>query len=1096
VETLKLYWLGAPRVELAGQIVKLETRKAAALLCFLSLTPGNCQREILATMFWPEGSQQKALANLRRTLSSLNSSLPGWIEANRDTLDLKRNGKLWVDVEDFHKSLTDLHQHTHPEKEACDGCVHILEKAIEMVRGDFLEGLNLTDAPDFDEWQFFQRDELRQKYAVVLQQLSTTFAQRSQWEQAITCTRRWVALDRLHEPAQRALIDLYIRSGQRVAALRQYEELTRLLRNELGQEPEEETQRLYEQGRGQEEARHMDEAPQSSLSFPLLKTKLYIPAPPASKVIRAHLLDRLSKIEEKTLTIISAPAGFGKTTLLAEWIAQTDLPVAWLSLDNGDNDPYRFLSYLIAALESIQEDVGVEAKQLMRSQQILQPHIILASLINHLGKVTEPYVFVLDDYQFISEHAVHETMSYFLDHIPTNMHIVIATRADPPLQLGRLRAHDQMLELRTRELRFTPEEATEFLNDVMRLGLSVEDIEALETRTEGWVVGLKMAALSLKEHENVSAFIQAFSGSHRYVLDYLLEEVLRQRPAHVQTFLLGTSILEKLSSPLCSALMSENWRQFGESSQATLEYLERNNLFLIPLDDHKHWYRYHHLFADLLRTRLQSSLAEQEVAQLHIRASDWYSQNGSVLDAIHHAAIASNDEMVEHLIEQHYIEMVSRGEMFEMHFWTGKLKKELVHRRPLLCIYGAYSHAWFGELVEADILLEKAEEQILLSKSLEPEAHAMQGLLAYVKSRVTAMRGNIPQAIEICLAARKNIPANSLAPQLQFDTRVTLGYEYFLMGDYSNACQVLNDTIRSGITEGAVIHTVAASCILARLYAVQGLLLKSYGTYQIAMQQISDANEEHRDARALVDVGIADVLYEWNDLDAALLHVNRGLNLMPWWGKVDDFVLAYLTLVRICLAQANTNSAIEAIEKAIEFTQTNGVFSEARHAVELAQVKLWLAKGDLQSANHWAESLQNRFSSNIPIKFENEMALIAWARVQIAQNKLYEAIDLLSSLEEVARSGMRKGRLIEILLLKALALQAMEDTTQANVAIMESLTLAEPEGYMRIFLDEGEPMLKLLSHLSQSNLLNESSTYREFVNRLLGTFDLKKKIIA
>jgi len=1092
VESLKLYWLGVPRVELKGQIVKLETRKAAALLCYLSMTPGNCQREILATMFWPEGSQQKALANLRRTLSSLKSSLPGWIEANRDTLVLKRNGKLWIDVEAFDQSLSGLRQHTHSE-EACDGCLYILEKTIEIVRGEFLEGLNLTDAPDFDEWQFFQRDELHRKLADVLQQLSSIYANRAQWKQAITCTRRWITLDRLHEPAQRALIDLYIRSGQRMAALRQYEEFTRLLKNELGQEPEDETQRLYEQARGQSETKHVDEASQSSLSNPLLKTKLYIPTPSASKVIRAHLLDRLHEIEKKNLTIISAPAGFGKTTLLAEWIAQTSLSVAWLSLDDGDNDPYRFLSYLIAAVESIQEGVGAEAGQLMLSQRMTTTHIILASLINDMGKVAEPYVLVLDDYQFISELSVHEIVAYLLDHIPTNVHIVIATRADPPLRLGRLRAHDQLLELRTQDLRFTHDEAAEFLNKVMNLELSLEDIEALETRTEGWVVGLKMAALSLNGHENASEFIRAFSGSHRFVLDYLVDEVLKRQPAHVQAFLLVTSILEKLNGPLCDALMDDEWKQEGKNSQAILEYLEHSNLFVIPLDDHKQWYRYHHLFADLLRSRLKNSRAAQEVAQIHIQVADWHGQNGSVIDAIHHAAMASNEEMVERLIEQHYIEMVSRGEMFEMRFWTGKLKKELVHHRPLLCIYGAYSHAWFGELGEADILLEIAEKKIQSSESIEPETHAMQGLLAYVKSRVTAMRGDLRQAIEICLTARENIPANNLAPQLLYDTRVTLGYEYFLIGDYSNAGQVLNETIRLGITDGAVIHAVAASGILARLYAIQGLLHKSYETYQIAAQLISETSEEHRDAQALVEVGIADVLYERNDLDAALLHVKRGLNLMSWWGKVDDFVLAYITLARIYLAQANTNDAIEAVEKAFEFTQTNGIFSEARIAIELVRVRLWLVQGDLQSASRWAESLQNRLNSNLPIEVENEMIHIAWARVQIVQNKLYEANDILSSVEEVARSGARKGRLIEILLLKALALQLMGDTIRASVSLMESLALAEPEGYMRIFLDEGEMMAKLLMQLSKTSL---STSNREYVERLLGAFDLKEKIMA
>jgi len=1066
-------------VELTGQIVKLETRKAAALLCYLSLSPGECQRELLATMLWPEGSQQKALANLRRTLSSLNASLPGWIEANRDTLALKRNGKLWVDVEVFQQFLIDLHNHTHPEKEPCDGCLHILEKTIEMVRGEFLEGLNLTDAPDFDEWQFFQRDGLRQRFSDVLERLSTARAARGQWEQAITCARRWVALDRLHEPAHRVLIDLYARSGQRTAALRQYEEITRLLMEELGQEPEEETRQLYEQVQGRVEAKQAVEVPEGSTSFPLLKTKLHIPVAPVSRVVRPHLLDLLNEVKRKALTIISAPAGFGKTTLLAEWIAQTSLPLAWLSLDNGDNDPYRFLSYLIASLESIQEGIGSEARQIMQAPQLVSPHIILASLINDLSKVARPYVQVLDDYQFITEHAVHEMLAYLLDHIPYNMHLIISTRADPPLQLGRLRAHELMLEIRITDLRFNVKETTEFLNAVMQLGLSVEDIGILETRTEGWVVGLKMAALSLRGHENASEFIRAFSGSHRYVLDYLVEEVLKRQAARIHTFLLYTSILEKLNGSLCDALMSQEWKQSGENSQVILEYLERSNLFLISLDDERIWFRYHHLFTDLLRARLQSSLGARGIAQLHIQAADWHGQNGSTPEAIHHASMASDDERVERFIEQNYMELVSRGEQAWLRSWTGQLSKKLVYRRPWLCIYEAYSHAWFGELDQADTFLDAAEKCIQ-SEIRVPDADAMMGHVNYIKSRVTAMRGDLVRAIELNLEAREFLPVSNLA--LQLDLGITLGYLYFLNGDDSHASQYLNETIRLGRSVGAILNTVAGYCILARLCTNQGQLHQSYELYHQAAQWIQETGEQHLGASSLIEIGIADVLCEYNKLETALTHAKRGVTLLPLWGKADDLVLAYITMARIELARTNRHGAIESLEKAQEITRTTGVFPEVTRAVELAQVKLWLAQGDLQAANCWAESQQERLKSGNPFRFENELAHIAQARVFIAQNQAAEAIGLLSHLEEIARSAGRMGRVIEILLLKALALQKIGDSEHALLALTECLTLAEPEGYMRVFLDEGEAMLNLLTLLGTSELTPQ---LKDYVNRLM-----------
>ncbi|HLO33458.1 MAG TPA: BTAD domain-containing putative transcriptional regulator, partial [Anaerolineales bacterium] len=704
MDALKLFWLGTPRVEVKGCPIKLETRKGVALLAYLSFSPRESPRELLATMFWPEGNQQKALASLRRTLSSLNSSLPGWIEANRETITLKRKSKLWVDVASFHKSLAQVQEHRHSAKELCGTCLSVLDKAAETYRGDFLEGLNLTDCPSFDEWQFFQRDGLRQEFADVLQRLSCGYAQQSGWDQAILYTRRWLALDRLHEPACRALIDLYARSGQRTAALHQYEELARLLNEQMHQQPELATRRLYEQIRGHEKAQPVKVPSGASPAFPLLKTKLYIPAAPAARVVRSQLVDRMSEIEQKELTLISAPAGFGKTTLLAEWITQTSLPVAWLSLDNGDNDPYRFLSYLIATLDSIEEGLGLEAQQIMGSPQRVPPHIILASLINDLGKVAEPYVLVLDDYQFITEHVVHETVAYLLDHIPANMHFVIATRADPPLQLGRLRAHGQILELRTQELRFNPAEATEFLNTVMRLGLSAEDIHSLEERTEGWVVGLKMAALSIQGRSDVSEFIQAFSGSHRYVLDYLVEEVLKRQPPHIQMFLLQTSMLEKLSSPLCDMLLGTEWKELIQSSgntvltsgQSVLEYLEQSNLFIMPLDDDRQWYRYHHLFADLLSSQLKQKFSEF-LPVLHTRAEHWYESAGMLPQAVHHALAAHDHGRAALLVEKLASALWEHGNYAMVFSWIETLPEELILNRPWLSLYRAWELAVDGK---------------------------------------------------------------------------------------------------------------------------------------------------------------------------------------------------------------------------------------------------------------------------------------------------------------------------------------------------------------------------------------------------------------
>ena len=839
-------------------------------------------------------------------------------------------------------------------------------------------------------------------------------------------------------------------------------------------------------------------------SDPLLHTKLRLPAIRPSLVLRPKLQEQIEHGLHGPLTLITAPAGFGKTTLVASSIAGCGMPVAWLSLDKNDNQVGRFLHYVIAAFQETDNTMGSEALQLMAGLPQALPEVILTSLINDLDALNSEIALVLDDYQFISSQAIHEAVAFLLEHCPHTLHIVIATRSDPALPLARLRARGQTVELRAGELSFTEPEAEQFLNDVMGLSLDARSVAVLEERTEGWIAGLQMAALSIRHREDIPQFIEAFSGTNRYILDYLLEEVLTSQSAEIQGFLLRTSILERLTAPLCDAILATDEASntegddlstrsesfFLSGAASILEYLERANLFLVSLDDERIWYRFHHLFADLLRAQLQRSLGAKGVAQLHIRAAEWHAQNGSILEAIHHASMASDDERVERFIEQNYMELVSHGEQVGLRSWTSKLSKELVYRRPWLCIYEAYSHSWFGELDEAEELLEVAEKRIRSDISAS-DAPSMLAYLTYIRSRVTAMRGDLPRAIELCLVAREYIPASNLA--LQLDTQITLGYEYFLNGDYANASPTLKEMIQLGNSANAVINTVAASCVLARLYAVEGRLNKSYDTYQMAAQTIPATGEPHLGARALIEVGIADVLCEWNDLDAALAHIKEGLSLLTFWGKADDLALSYITLARIHLAQENRKDAIDSIEKAIHLTQTSGIFPEAYHAVELARVKLWLAQGDIKAASRWSTSLEQRFDIDNPFKFENEVTHIAQARVWMSQNKLEESIGLLTRLEEIARFTARTGRVIEILLLQALTWQELGDAKRAISALTMCLTLAQPEEYVRVFLDEGKPLRSLLARLLR---LGADKPMRNYVMYLLSQFDAEPPGVA
>ncbi len=516
---------------------------------------------------------------------------------------------------------------------------------------------------------------------------------------------------------------------------------------------------------------------------PILATKLYVPQPRADVVPRPRLRARLDRGIAGPLTVIAAPAGFGKTTLLAEWLAtvshKPDAPIraeqaAWLSLDAGDNDPVQFLRYLVAALQTVAPEIGRATLVVLQAAQAPPIDLLLLLLANDLSALPNPCILVLDDYHVIDAPAVHQALTFLLDHLPPQLHLVIATRVDPPLPVARLRVRRQLAELRAHDLRFTPEEAALFLREVMELPLSVEDVWALEERTEGWIAGLQLAALSLHDRppEQMARFINAFAGSHRFVVDYLVDEVLARQPAHLQTFLLQTSILERLSGALCDAVVFGNQpdsptQHHAEGaqlhpqylySQLILEELERSNLFIVPLDEERRWYRYHHLFAQLLRARLATGASQDAVASLHRRASVWFEQHGLLSEAVQHVLAARDWGQAARLLEQHAEPMVMRGEFRMLHRWLQELPPDVVRKQPHLLL----AHAWAYFLAEPrqtdaiETILHDAE--VVLGRSVGQPAG--QGAKPPALDREAAeLRGKVA-AIRACIAAiRKIYPA-------------------------------------------------------------------------------------------------------------------------------------------------------------------------------------------------------------------------------------------------------------------------------------------------------------------------------------------------
>ncbi|MBN1812574.1 MAG: tetratricopeptide repeat protein [Anaerolineae bacterium] len=819
------------------------------------------------------------------------------------------------------------------------------------------------------------------------------------------------------------------------------------------------------------------------MKVPLLTTKLYVPSPRPNLVPRAHLIKRLDDglCQRHKLTLVSAPAGFGKTTLVSAWAVSYGSPVAWLSLDEGDNDLARFLTYLAAALRM----AGVEIEG-----GISDAEAFLTTLVNQVSLVPEPFLLVLDDYHLVTAQPVHDALAFFLDHMPGSVHLVIATRADPPLPVARLRARGQLTELRLSDLRFTSDEAAQFLGQVMGLELSTDDITALASRTEGWVAGLQMAALSLQGKDDVSQFVAAFTGSNRYILDYLLEEVLRREPEYVQTFLLQTSILDRLCGSLCEVVIGD-WRLEIDSakspisslqSQAVLEHLESSNLFILPLDNERHWYRYHRLFADLLRQRLLQVYPDL-VPVLHRRASEWFEQNGLTAEAIDHVLAAEDFERAASLIDRNAEATLMRGEAATFLRWTDLLPGELVRARPSLCVLYAWMLLMRGQPLQViESLLQDADvgDEIAAGR-----AAALRGLIA-------AFHDQMDRAAELSRRALEQLPEEEQFVRT-FAVWILKMTEVISSVDQVGS-QNFEDVIRMSQRAGNVLLSVMVVCNQAELLMRQGQLHQAAATYRRALDLATDARGQRLPIAGQVLIGLGELLREWNDLDAAERLLLEGIELTEQWTEVGPFE-AYIVLARIRWARGDRGGAWEAIQKARDLTAKFDLTELDDLSVALFQARLWVAQGDFGVARRWAEDrgLYKYIGSPLREKagdsYEHRVLkyeLIVLARLLVAQGQSEEALALLEPLVSIAEWRRRPGMLIEIYILEALARRALGDIDQALIALERALALAEPEGYVRIFADEGDAVGELLREAAQRGIAVE------YVAKLLAAFEGSK----
>jgi LuxR family transcriptional regulator, maltose regulon positive regulatory protein len=817
-----------------------------------------------------------------------------------------------------------------------------------------------------------------------------------------------------------------------------------------------------------------------SMSTPILTTKLYIPPPRPSVVLRPRLSERLNEGLHRKLTLVSAPAGFGKTTLISAWIALCDRQVAWLSLDEGDSDPTRFVTYLVAALQTIAPTIGEGLLSVLQSPQPPPAESIVTALLNDITTFPGHFVLVLDDYHVLDAQPVDQALTFLLDHLPPQMHLVITTREDPQLPLPRLRARDQVTELRAADLRFTPTEAAAFLTEVMGLSLPASDIAALENRTEGWIAGLQLAALSMRGREDISGFIRTFAGDNRYIVDYLVEEVLQRQPEGVRNFLLQTAILDRLHGPLCDAVTGQ------EGGSARLEALHRGNFFVVPLDDRRHWYRYHHLFADVLRAHLRTE--QPDLAPLlHRRASAWYEQHGSAADAIRHALAAEDFARAANLVELVWTAIRRSRQDATLLGWLKALPDEVLQVRPVLS--AAYAHVLLssGVFEGVEERLRDAEQWLDTTADrrarpgtppvemvvVDDEAfRRLPGTIAIARAGMALAGGDVPATVTY---ARQ---ALDLAPEDDHLTRGGaagfLGLAFWTSGDLEAAHRTYAEGMASLQKAGNIADAINGAITLAAIRIAQGRLREAMRTYERALQLANSQSAPLLRGTADIYVGMSDLERERNDLQAATQYLLRSRELGEHTGFPQNRYRWRVAMARIREAEGDVDGALDLFDEAERLYMSD--FSPNVRPIAALKTRVWLAQGQLGEALDWAR--EQGLSAHDELSYLHEFEHITLARVLLAQyksnraeNSILDAKGLLQRLLQAAEAGERTGSIIEILILQALAHQMQGDIPSALMPLSRALRLAEPEGYIRMFVDQGPAMTHLLSAAAAQGMM-------------------------
>ena len=1080
----------------AGVPVPVRGAKQRALLALLALRPGQpVSADRLIDVLWGDGQAANPANALQAQIGQLRRTLGPAAILTTDAGYALDTGPEDVDVVRFEQLVAQGRRLAEAGQPADASAA--LGEALGLRRGEPLA--DFTYASFFDA----ERARLDELTLVAIETRAGADLALGRHGELAAKLEAWCRAHPLRERLWELLILALYRAGRQAEALAAYTDVRDRLAGELGIDPGPSLRDLQARILAQDPSlspepvppeprpsEPLPPAPGSHGPAALLETKFYIPRSRRDLVPRPRLSERLDRGTALKLMLVSAPAGFGKTTLLTEWLAAGpagpagERLAAWLSLDRADNDPASFWTYVIAALRTVASGVGESALALLQAPRSPPIETVLTALLNDLGAVAGDIVLVLDDYHVIDARDVQDAMGFLLDHLPPQLHVVIAGRADPALPLARLRGRGELAEIRAAGLRFTPDEAAAYLNEMMGLQLTARDVAALEGRTEGWIAALQLAALSMQGRDDVAGFIAGFAGDDRYVVDYLAEEVLQRQPERVQAFLLQTSIFGRLSGPLCDAVTGQ------DGGKAMLAALDRGNLFLVPLDDRRRWYRYHHLFADVLQARL---LDEQpgQVPDLHRRASAWYQQNGEPSEAISHALAARDFDRAADLVELAIPAMRITRQEATVHGWLKALPDEVVRVRPMLSFAVAGALLTGGEPEEVEVRLRDA------GRWLEEAAATGEGSLARPGEMVVADEEEyrrLPGAIELYRAAlalvRGDVPGTVRHARRTLDLALTedhgvragaagfLGLAFWTSGDLEAAHPAWAQCAAGLRRSGQIADIFGCAIAMADIRLVQGRLGEAMRTYDQALQRASEQDGPVLRGTADMYVGMSEVHRERGDLQAATQQLLRSQELGEYNGLPQNPYRWRVAMARIRQAEGDLGGALDLLKEA-ERLYVGDFFPNVR-PVPALKARIWIAQGRLGEALGWAH--EQGLSADDDLSYLREFEHITLARMLVARSRgepVHQVTRLLERLLLAAEEGGRTGHVIEILVLQALALQAPGHIPAALTCLERALTLAEPEGYVRVFVDEGPPIGSLL------RAAEKQGTTRNYVRRLL-----------